>query len=41
MRIGRHSTLRIAFHLQQSERSGARVCFNSEPDAQDENSFRR
>jgi large subunit ribosomal protein L35 len=31
MRIERHSTLRLAFHLQQSERSGARVCFNSEP----------
>jgi large subunit ribosomal protein L35 len=31
MRMRRHSTLRRAFHLQESGRSVALVCFNSEP----------
>jgi large subunit ribosomal protein L35 len=31
MRMRRHSTLRRARHPQESEHSGTRVCFNSEP----------
>jgi large subunit ribosomal protein L35 len=31
MRMRRHSTLRAVFHLQESQRRGAPVCFNSEP----------
>src|SRR3954447_9343908 len=41
MRIGRHSTLRLACTREKRERSGAPVCFNSKPDAEDEDTLRR